>query len=128
METVLTTTQAAERLGVTPRRVAALITAGRLPANQFGGSWMIQEADLALVAERKVGRPPKPKPADEPAPAVKAATGAAEAVTTAGTPATAAEPLTPKVKAAPKAKRAKTAVVASADAKPKRAGKKAKVS
>jgi excisionase family DNA binding protein len=57
MEQVLTTTQAAERLGISPRRVAALITAGKLPATQFGGSWMIQEEHLALVADRKPGRP-----------------------------------------------------------------------
>ena len=59
MENILTTTQAAERLGISSRRVAALITAGKLPANQFGGSWMIREADLALVADRKPGRPKK---------------------------------------------------------------------
>ena len=110
METVLTTTQAAEKLGVTPRRVAALITAGRLPANQFGGSWMIQEADLALVADRKVGRPPKPKDEGEPA------TGTAEATATAATDTTKAVTTEAKPKRTRKAKAAKTT----------RAGKKAK--
>jgi excisionase family DNA binding protein len=59
MKDILTTTQAAERLGISARRVAALITAGKLPANQFGGSWMIRSEDLALVADRKPGRPRK---------------------------------------------------------------------
>jgi excisionase family DNA binding protein len=55
----LTTKQAAKRLGITPRRVQALIEAGRLPAQKFGRDYMIQEADLKLVEERKVGRPKK---------------------------------------------------------------------
>jgi excisionase family DNA binding protein len=57
----LTTKQAAERLGITPRRVQALIEAGRLPANKFGRDYMIKEADLNLVKDRKVGRPPTKK-------------------------------------------------------------------
>jgi excisionase family DNA binding protein len=56
---VLTTKDAAEKLGVTQRRINALIQSGRLPAQDFGGSWMIQEEDLQLVAERKPGRPRK---------------------------------------------------------------------
>lgn len=55
----LTTKQVAERLGVTIRRVQALITAGRLPAQKFGRDFMIKEKDLKLVADRKVGRPKK---------------------------------------------------------------------
>jgi chemotaxis receptor (MCP) glutamine deamidase CheD len=39
------------------RRVQQLVKAGRLPAKVFGGSLMIEEKDLALVAERKSGRP-----------------------------------------------------------------------
>jgi chemotaxis receptor (MCP) glutamine deamidase CheD len=35
------------------RRVQQLAKAGRLPAKVFGGSLMIEEKDLALVAERK---------------------------------------------------------------------------
>ena len=104
---MLTTPQAAERLNVTTARVRQFILEGRLPSQQFGRDHLINESDLALLAKRKVGRPPKPK--DESA----TATGGAEAVTTAETPATAAAPLTPKVKAAPKAKRAKKAAVAA---------------
>lgn len=58
-ENLLTTPQVAERLGVSPRRVLALIEAGRLPSQQFGRDHLIKESDLKLVAERKVGRPPK---------------------------------------------------------------------
>jgi excisionase family DNA binding protein len=57
----LTTKQAAERLGITPRRVQALIEAGRLPAQKFGRDYQIKEADLKLVKDRKVGRPKKEK-------------------------------------------------------------------
>jgi excisionase family DNA binding protein len=55
--TAITAATAAERLGVTVRRVQALITAHRLPATPFGKAWLIEESDLALVAVRKPGRP-----------------------------------------------------------------------
>jgi excisionase family DNA binding protein len=55
----LTTKQAAKKLGITPRRVQALVTAGRLPATKFGRDYMIKEKDLKLVEDRKVGRPKK---------------------------------------------------------------------
>jgi excisionase family DNA binding protein len=54
---VLTAAQAAEKLGVSVRRVQQLVQTGRLPASVFGGALMIQESDLTLVAERKPGRP-----------------------------------------------------------------------
>ena len=57
----LTTKQVAERLGVTIRRIQALVTSGRLPAQKFGRDYMINEKDLKLVKDRKVGRPPKAK-------------------------------------------------------------------
>ena len=53
----LTTQQAAERLGITTRRVRALITSGQLPATRHGRDWDIRPVDLALVRERKPGRP-----------------------------------------------------------------------
>lgn len=53
----LTVADAAERLGVTVRRVQQLISEGRLPATEFGKSYMINEDDLKLVADRKPGRP-----------------------------------------------------------------------
>ena len=53
----LTTAQVAERLGVHRTRVNVLIREGRLPAQQFGRAYLVDEKDLALVAERTVGRP-----------------------------------------------------------------------
>jgi excisionase family DNA binding protein len=58
----LTTEQAAARLGVTASRVRVLIRGGRLPAEKFGRAHVIKEADLRLVADRPMGRPPKAKP------------------------------------------------------------------
>lgn len=58
-ETLLTTPQVAERLGVTVRRVQALIKDGRLPSQQFGRDHLIRESDLKLVENRKPGRPRK---------------------------------------------------------------------
>ncbi len=57
--TILSTAEAAARLGVSVRRIQQLVQAGRLPAKEFGGSLMIEEKDLALVQERPVGRPAK---------------------------------------------------------------------
>ena len=57
--TILTTGEAAARLGVSARRVQQLVKSGRLPAKEFGGSYMIEEKDLKLVEDRKPGRPPK---------------------------------------------------------------------
>jgi excisionase family DNA binding protein len=56
---LLTTKEAAERLGITPRRVVAMIQAEQLPAEKFGRDYMIKEKDLKLVEDRKVGRPRK---------------------------------------------------------------------
>lgn len=56
---LLTTKQAAERLGVTVQRVHALINAERLPAEKVGRDYLIKESALKLVAVRKVGRPAK---------------------------------------------------------------------
>jgi excisionase family DNA binding protein len=60
---LLTTSEVAERLGVTVPRVHALIRVGRLPAEKMGRDYFIKEADLKLVENRKPGRPPKAKPA-----------------------------------------------------------------
>jgi len=57
----LTTKQVAEKLGITPRRVQALIEAGKLPAQKMGRDYLIREKDLKLVEDRKVGRPKKVK-------------------------------------------------------------------
>ena len=53
----LTTAQAASLLGVSPSRVRQLVLGGRLPATKMGRDLLIRESDLALVTERKPGRP-----------------------------------------------------------------------
>lgn len=58
-ETMLTTPEVATRLGITVRRVQALIKDGRLPSQQFGRDHLIKESDLKLVKNRKPGRPKK---------------------------------------------------------------------
>jgi excisionase family DNA binding protein len=58
---LLTTKEAAEKLGVTVTRVQQLILAERLPAEKKGRDYFIKEEDLKLVEDRKPGRPPKPK-------------------------------------------------------------------
>ena len=57
----LTTEQVAARLGVTVRRVQALVKSGRLPAERFGRAIVIRESDLSKVAHRPLGRPPMKK-------------------------------------------------------------------
>lgn len=51
--------QAADILGVNRQRVQQLIESDRLPAEKVGAYYVMREADLELVRERKVGRPPK---------------------------------------------------------------------
>ena len=59
MENLLTTKEVAARLGVTLPRVHALMKANRLPAEKHGRDFVIKESDLALVSDRKAGRPKK---------------------------------------------------------------------
>jgi excisionase family DNA binding protein len=63
MSATLTTKEAAEKLGVSPARVRQLVLAGSLPAEKFGRDLMIKEADLKLVEDRPMGRPPTKKAA-----------------------------------------------------------------
>jgi excisionase family DNA binding protein len=56
---LLTTKQVAEQLGVTVKRIQAMIRDGRLPAEKFGRDYLIKESDLKLVEDRKPGRPSK---------------------------------------------------------------------
>lgn len=64
VENMITTREAAEVLGVSLRRVRALIEGGRLPSQQIGREHLIKKSDLELVRERKTGRPPKVKHSD----------------------------------------------------------------
>lgn len=59
MNGLLTTLEAAKRLGVTAGRVRQMIVDGQLPATKMGRDNFIKESDLKLVESRKVGRPPK---------------------------------------------------------------------
>lgn len=56
----ITTTEAAERLGISSSRVRVLIAAGRLPAIAVNTRMMlIDPRDLVKVKTRKTGRPSK---------------------------------------------------------------------
>jgi excisionase family DNA binding protein len=57
---LLSTDQAAERLGVSGRRVRSLIKEGKLRAQYVGGGYVIEESALDSVkVYGKSGRPPK---------------------------------------------------------------------
>lgn len=60
---LISTSEAAERLGVHITRVQVLIREGRLPAQRIGRTYVVNEDDLRLVEDRKPGRPPKAKAA-----------------------------------------------------------------
>jgi excisionase family DNA binding protein len=53
----LTTKQASEILGVSRRRVIALIEQGKLKARKFSNVYVIMPKDLETVRNRKNGRP-----------------------------------------------------------------------
>lgn len=59
MKNLISSKEAAEKLGISLRRVQALITNGRLPAQKIGNSYVVNEKDLELVKERTPGRPKK---------------------------------------------------------------------
>ena len=56
---LISTSEAAGRLGVHITRVQVLIREGRLAAQKIGRTYVVDEDDLKLVAERKPGRPRK---------------------------------------------------------------------
>ncbi len=58
-EELLSTTEVAERLGITSIRIRAMIRDGKLPAQKIGRDFVIKGADLELVKDRKPGRPAK---------------------------------------------------------------------
>ena len=57
MKNLISSKEAAEKLGLSLRRVQALITSGRLPAQKIGNSYVVSEKDLELVKMRTPGRP-----------------------------------------------------------------------
>jgi len=56
---IISTAEAAKRLGVTQSRVQKMIAAKRLKAIKVGREWLIDPKDLEAVKDRKVGRPRK---------------------------------------------------------------------
>lgn len=56
---IITTAEAARRLGVTTNKVRATIRAKRLKAFKFGRGRLIDPKDVDAVKDRKVGRPRK---------------------------------------------------------------------
>lgn len=58
--TPLTVAQAAERKGVTSRRIRALCESGRLPAQKVGRDWLIDPRALERLKPGKPGRPKNP--------------------------------------------------------------------
>ena len=56
---MLTTNEAASRLGVTVQRIHQFIKGERLPAEKMGRDYIIKEDDLKLVEDRQTGRPSK---------------------------------------------------------------------
>lgn len=59
MDGFVTAQEAAKLIGVSKRRVIAMVAAGQLPAQSIGtqGMLLIARADLKLVKNRKPGRP-----------------------------------------------------------------------
>lgn len=60
---LLSTTQAADRLGLTPGRVRQLIDTGQLPATRIGERWAIDARDVDRFAREPPGRPHHPRAA-----------------------------------------------------------------
>lgn len=59
--TLLSTSEAAERLGLTPGRIRQLIDAGQLPATRIGKRWALQLRDIDRFASQPPGRPHHPR-------------------------------------------------------------------
>ena len=62
---IISTTEAARRLNVSPSRIRAMISSGRLKAMKVGKVWLIDPKDLDAVKDRKVGRPRKARKASK---------------------------------------------------------------
>jgi excisionase family DNA binding protein len=56
---LLSTSEAANDLGVSSIRVRAMIRDGKLKAQKIGRDYIIKESDLTPVKNRKPGRPAK---------------------------------------------------------------------
>jgi excisionase family DNA binding protein len=56
---LISTSEAAKKLGIHITRVQVLVRQGRLPAVMVGGKYVLKESDLKRVADRRAGRPSK---------------------------------------------------------------------
>jgi excisionase family DNA binding protein len=60
MDDLLSTSEAAERLGLTVRAIQKMIEAGRLQAKRVGRDYIIQASSLSDIKRKsRAGRPPK---------------------------------------------------------------------
>ena len=59
MTNLIPVSKAAALLNVTPRRVQALITSGKLRAQRIGRDYLIDPGDLEILERRPSGRPKK---------------------------------------------------------------------
>jgi excisionase family DNA binding protein len=57
MQDILTVSEAAAILRVSPQRLRLLLKQGRLPARRLGRDWAIDARDLAAYSPRPTGRP-----------------------------------------------------------------------
>ena len=57
--TLITTTEAADRLGLTVRAVQKMIEGGRLEAQKMGRDYFIEPSALNDIPKQAAGRPPK---------------------------------------------------------------------
>jgi excisionase family DNA binding protein len=58
---LLTTTEVADKLGLTIRAVQKMIEAGRLEARKVGRDYLIAPASLEHITKQAAGRPPNAK-------------------------------------------------------------------
>lgn len=54
---LLTIRGVAERLGLSPSKIYALVSSGKLEAYKLDGSWRVSEEQLAAFLERSLGQP-----------------------------------------------------------------------
>lgn len=62
IENLISVTQAAEKLGLSRKRVFEFIKDERLPARKVGSAYVIKESDLQLIENRTTGRPASDNP------------------------------------------------------------------
>ena len=63
VDPLLTTSEAADKLGVSIRAVQIAIKSGRLQAQKMGRDFMIRQSALKEIIRKPAGRPAKPKAA-----------------------------------------------------------------